>query len=613
MLQYWFGLGFFAPKEITAVDPATLYGRQPVTIVELYQPRCGLRFGVGPCTATGTPRCYQTWGSCKDRANIDLTGSITWRFRKPDAGIMPMYAETGEDIRTNPIPMLVSVSTTSSAISAGAQRTGQSPLGIRATCTVTLQDAPWDDHVGDFSLALRPAVQGNFWAKWLARNGFYGGMTLTVYEGYRGQALSAMQRRDYVLDRVQGPNAQGQVTLTGADPLRLAQVREAQFPRATNIRLHSAIEAGTTDIRVFSAEADLSADYGNTGSRRFVAMGREIIRYTGWTLVSAGMYDLTGVARAQLGTVAEAQAANAVLQRVGRYEGLRRWEVAADLIDSHTRIPSGYRDAAQWNAEGNDYLVTQISDITIPAPRSVEETLGKLCLQGSFMIWWDERQRKIPLLANRPPKETPRAVTDRLNILVGSAETVDDPDAQISRVAVYYAPRNPFDLTRPENFRQLVTSVDGDIEAPAAAGAEKTLVIYADYITGDADAFRLATRLLLRYRLIPKFLNLELDAKDRSIRIGDVLAVTTAAYVDVEGGMASTRWQVLRVDEHRPGSAFRVQLQSYFYIGRFGFYMPATATDDYATATAAERETGCYYADGTTGLMPGGDDPYFYQ
>jgi hypothetical protein len=589
------------------------YGREPITIVELQQKWCGLTYGTAPCTATGTPKCYQTWGSCRDRDNIDTTKTITWRFVKPNAGIWPIYEETSGNIKANPIPMLVSVTTSSSSINVGAQREGQSPLGVKAGVTVVLQDAPWDDHVGDKYLADRATVQGNFWAKWRARNLFYGDMRLFVYEGYVGQALSAMQRRDYILDSVSGPNARGGVTLTGKDPLRLAALKDAQVPRATDIRLESAVTISATAIRVISIEADLSADFGNTGSTRYAAIGREIISYTGWTLVSTGIYDLTGVTRGALDSTAAAQSANSVLQRCARWQGLRLWEIAADVIDNHTPIPAGYRDSAMWTAEGEDYLFTQYTDLTIPAPKSAEKLLGDMCQQGSFSIWWDERQAKIPLLANRPPKETPVEVTDKLNHLAGSAEVDDDVDAQITRVAIYYAPRNPFDLDKPENYRTLRLSIDGDVEAPAAANAVRTLTIFAYAVTQDANAFRLATKILLRYRLIPKYLNLDLDAKDRAIKLGDVLAVTTAAFVDTEGGIASTLWQVIKNDEFNPGDSFRVELQSYFFIGRFGFIMPSTATDDYASATDDEKATGLYLADETTGLMPGGDEPYLIQ
>jgi len=588
------------------------YGREPFVLVELVQPRCGLRFGTSPCTATGTPKCYQTWASCKDRANIDMTGSITWRFVKPNAGILPLYAETGDDIETNPIPLLVSVSTASAEINIGAQREGQSPLGIRAKCTVTLQDAPWDDHVGDFYLADRSGVRGAFWAKWRARNAFYGGMMIRIYEGYRGQALGAMQRRDYILETVTGPDAGGRVTLEGSDPLRLAQLKDAQFPRSTDIRLVSAIDASTAAVTVTVVDpADLSDAFGNT-ALRYLRVNSEIIAYSGQTVVSGNVYTLDGVRRGQLGTDAAAQSADATAQRVGRYEASRGWEVAADLIDAHTRIPAGYRDAAQWADEGLNYLLTQRADRTIPAPQSVESLLGELCQQFGFSIWWDERLQKIPLLPNRAPRETPTEISDTLDILAGSPTIDDDQDAQISRVAVYYAPRSPLDFGKPENYRNLWLTIDGEIEAPAAADAVRTLTIYANWITRDGDAMRLAARLLLRFRLIPRYMSFAVDAKNRSLKLGDVLSVTTGAWVDVEGNPLQARWQVIKAEEVEAGHTLSLRLQSYAFIGRFGFIMAASAAD-YDVATDEEKATGCYMADALTGLMPNGDEPYLIQ
>jgi hypothetical protein len=592
------------------------YGREPLVIAELTQRRCSLTYGTAPCTATGTPKCYQTWWTCRDRENINTDEEFVWRFRKAEAGILPLYEEAAGVVKTNPLAMLTDVSTTSSTINVGSQRTGESPLGLRSGCTLSFRDAPWDDHVGDNYLAdrshPRPSNVG-FWQLWRARNAFYGGMTVQVYEGYRGQALGDMQRRDYIMDRMTGPDANGAVTIHGKDPLRLTEERESMFPRATDIRLVLALDAVSTAVRVFADVADLDADFGNTGSTRYARFGTEIISYTGRTLVSGSIYDLTGVVRGALGSTSAAQSINAVLQRVGRWERLRLWEMAADLIDNHTPIPVGYRDATDWDAEGNDYLITQVSDGTIVNPTRVESLLGELCQQGSFSIWWDERDREIKLLANRPPKEAPTELTDRLHIIAGSAEVHDEPDYQITRVAVYYAPRNPFDVDKPENYRTLRLSIDGEVEAPAAADAQRTLTIYARFVTLDASAFRLATRLLLRYRLVPKYLRLSLDAKSRAIRPGAVVAVTTAAFCDTEGGTASTVWQVLKAEETDPGHTFKVELQSFFFIGRFGFIMPATATDDYATATDEEKATGCYIADHTTGLLPGGDDPYLIQ
>jgi hypothetical protein len=134
------------------------YGRKPVVVVEVIQPRCSNRFGVSPCTATGTPKCFNCYWTCKDRDNYNTDGSITWRFTRPRDELGWLYEQDDADtIRTNGIPLLMSASSTSSRINPGAARTGESPLGRRATATVTLANGVWDDHVGDFYLSDRPA------------------------------------------------------------------------------------------------------------------------------------------------------------------------------------------------------------------------------------------------------------------------------------------------------------------------------------------------------------------------------------------------------------------------------------------------------------------------
>lgn len=238
---------------------------EPIQIVELWQPRCSLRFGVAPCTASTDdgPRCYNCWGSCLDLTNYKGDGSIAWRFMKPTQALVPLYERTGEHIKTNPLPLLVSVSVRSSKINVGSIRDGERPLGVTGSCTITLKDAPWDDVVGDYYKSLRTVSGGNFWAKWVARNPFYANMRVTIYEGYAGQSLAEMERRLYILDNVTGPDSQGSVTLTAVDPLRLTDNARAQFPRETDMRLSAAIDAATTSITIEAInEHDLWDQFG---------------------------------------------------------------------------------------------------------------------------------------------------------------------------------------------------------------------------------------------------------------------------------------------------------------------------------------------------------------
>lgn len=592
------------------------YGREPVEIVELVQPRCGRRFGVAPCTASGTPKCYNTWGTCLDRANYDPSGTITWRFAKPDAGILPLYsqADSGNTIKTNPIPLLRSVRTTPSRINVASQREGQAPLGIRGTISVEFAEAPWDDHVGDYYLADRSGVQGGFWQKWRARTLFYAGYRVNYYQGYRGQALGDMQVKAYFVDKMEGFGVGGRCNLHGIDPLGQTDRKRALFPPVTDMLLEVDITATqTTGIKIRANATLFNLACGNTGTRKFLTIGSEVLLYTGHTDLGGGVRRLEGVARGAVGTVAAEHKAGVSCQRAGRYEGIEHYLVAKDLLENHTPVDGAFVDGTQWDEEGNDYLSTMKATRTIPEPEPVDELLGQLCQQGNFMIWWDEREQTIPLLAVRPPREAPTVITGALNIIADSAAITDKPDAQLTRVIVYYDQRSPT-VGRDDtgNYRSVRIQIDNEIEQEGVGGEVRTLRVFAPWVTTDNNALQIAARILLRYRLIPRYLRFDVDAKDRGLSLGDVLDVTTREFVNSEGEALSTRWQVIGAEETQSGHKMRLELQSYEFIGRFGFIM-ANDANDYADATTAELATGCYMSEDDPDLMPDGGEPYLLQ
>jgi hypothetical protein len=593
----------------------TSLNRRPVKVLELRQPRCKLRFGVAPCTAVGVPKCYNTRTTCLDVPNYDPDGAfITWRFVDRASYVPDLYSETGEDIKTNAIPCLVSVQTQPTRINIAAARDGESPFGVRSTIDVTMEDIAWDDHVGDFYVADRTdPTRSTFWAKWRARNAFTSQMTLTLYEGYEGQDLGDMQSRLFVLERVDGPDASGSVRLHGIDPLQLADRRRALFPRPSRIILKTGINNSTTTVSVFAPAADLTDAFGNTGSNKYARIGDEIILYTGQTLIDSitGEYSLTGVTRGALGTTAAAHDANESIQRVGRYENRAFWLVAYDLLTVHTQVSSSFIDLTQWDDEGDKFLSIFNATGTVIEPTPVADILGELSQQGLFSIWWDERQQTIPLLAVRPPQETPIELSDRDNLLPG-ATLKDDPNARFTRALVYYARRDPTrPLTEVGNYARGQLRGDPDVELPEVGGEVRTQIIFSRWINEDALAIQLAARLLSRYKQTPRYLTISLDAKDRVVKVGDVLRISTRAITDSEGNVRPVLWQVISENEVRPGETIVYDCQTYSFIGRFAVYM-ADGSPTYDLATEQERDAGGWYADDDN-EMSDGSQGYQYQ
>ena len=557
--------------------------------------------------------CYNTAGTCVDLPNLNSNGSIRWRFTDDRPGVRD-YADysDADNPATNAFPCGVNVTTSASEINTGANLEGRSPLGVTGKVTIGLKDFPWNDAVGDFSATSRTGyvagraypTRGPFWALWTARNALYNDMFLRIYDGYEGEALGDMRQRLFTLDNVSGPTSDGAVSLTGLDPLRDAD--DAEFPRTSDLDLFGDIDDTTTSITVFGLEADVSDSFGNTGTTRYLSIGNELISYIGYSDEGDGQFLLSGVIRGALNSEASSHADQDKVQRAGRYEDMQFWLVLNDLFVNHTTIPTSFIPLADWNTEGNVYLPTYRATHTVVNPTKVSTLAGQLTQQGLFYIWWEPYDQEIKLLAVRAPNETPAVLTDELNLIRGTQLT-RDPDIRLTQVAVYYNQINPFSGEKDQiNYRNRYTAIDGE-----NLGDVIPLSIYAPWIRNRTQAVQLAVRLLIRYKNVPKFLSVTIDAKDRAVVTGSVADIETAAILDSEGNLESTRWQVISFKEVKAGHTYMLNLQTYEFVGRFGRYM-ADGSPDFADATDAEKAVGAWYAD-DFGLLSDGTEGYKYQ
>ena len=131
-------------------------------IVEYFEmdiPVCSLVFGSAPCTASGTPKCYNTRKTCQDQEHY-TEKTTTLRFGKQDA----------EDAgKIDHIPSLTGINYRPQTVSLAED------LGVRASLSVTIED----HRDADIGSARDPYWQdrgidayttGTFWGKFRARH-----------------------------------------------------------------------------------------------------------------------------------------------------------------------------------------------------------------------------------------------------------------------------------------------------------------------------------------------------------------------------------------------------------------------------------------------------------
>lgn len=573
-------------------------GREPLQIVEIRQDLCALTYGVAPCQAvlgeTGAAKCYNTLGTCQDRANFDPRDPLILRFVKPQQ-ILPKWL--------NAIPSLVSVSTRPTELNVGGGSRDRGPLGSRATARATFQDHAHSDALVDPYLAERdfdPLERSTFWAKWRARNPFYQNRFMIIYDGYLGQALEEMSSRTYLIDRVEGPDSGGRVTITAKDVLKLADDDRAQAPALSPGELAADIDAAAASFDV----AALAADYPESGTLR---IGDEVMTYAGRS-ETGGVVTFTGVLRGTDGTAAESHSAEDRVQLCLRYTDRPVWRVAHDLLTVYGRVPAAFVDLAAWDAEGALWLSQFNVTALITEPTGVTELLSELTEQTLFYVWWDERRSLIELRAVKPEVDAVPRVTDRDNILEGSLGLTEDPKQRVSQVWVFWGLIDPTaDVDDEANYTRVRIRADLEAESEREYGEQRIRKVFARWIRSEAVAINLAVRLLARYRDTPAFLTFRLDAKDRALWTGDAVRVTTRIRVDESGRETTEVWQVISAEESLSGEAVDYKLQrSDFGDGRFWFWMDEDAPS-FAEATDEQTRRGAWWAD-EDGKLPDGSE-----
>lgn len=589
---------------------------KPVQVVEIRQKRCSNRFGIAPCTATGTPKCFQTYATCLDQANFNKSGGLSWYFHRHGDPVPPTAAVPFTNFIYPPsIPILRTVRAEPTRINLGAVREGESPFGLRGTITVTLDDFEFRNQFGDFYADERE-VKGSLGRLLLAWIGeAVPQLELYLYTGTGNDAaLTDMTRRRYDVTNITPPS-NGTWTISAIDPLARAERKKAQFPPATDLRLQSNINATTTAISVSGLEADVSTAMGSDGFF-YGRLGSEIIRYTGYT-GSNGVWALAGVRRAALGTQASNHSLDDGMQRVGHYDRVLYWQMVYDLLSNHTTIPASLipytRDDPNptWESEGESWLPTLRGTGTFTEPRPVSEICAEAMRDGMFSIWWDERDQEIRMLANRQPSQPPITLTERNAIVSSAIKRV--PDDRRTRVTIYYDRRDPTEsLTETRNYRKQRMRIDAEAEGSNFAdGTVRNLIWYSPLLRTDLNAILVQAAFLIRYRETPEYLELTLSDKDSTLGVGDVIFVESYDVLDTLGNPSIQPWQIIEWEETDPGFSYRVVCQSFVLFERPGF-ITANDAPNFSFATDAQKENACYITE-NDGTMPDGSVGYVIQ
>jgi hypothetical protein len=183
---------------------------------------------------------------------------------------------------------------------------------------------------------------------------------------------------------------------------------------------------------------------------------------------------------------------------------------------------------------------------------------------------------------------------------------------RISQIWYYYQPRDlSKSVTDEANYRKVRIRIDADSESPREYQESAVTKIFSRWVRTDAIVTAITTRLINRYRDVPFFLTISLDAKDRNVWTADVVDVSTRLITNADGLPANVRYQVISAEETSPGSVVKYVLQNFGSVAQRGGFWMASDAPDYEDATDEEKADGGWWADADGKI--GDDNGYEWQ
>lgn len=555
-------------------------GRRPVTVVELELDFCANTYGTAPCTAsvgmTGLQKCFNTFSTCQDTPNFSKTSKV-YRFTS-ESSFLPI----GEQI----YPCIKSVDIAPVQID---------PKGfsVSASVTVQLKDFPHHDRGVDPYTADRsydPETRGTFFGKLRGRNPYTENRIMRVMEGYIDDDRTIQSRtRTYFIDRIEGPDANGNVKIIGKDALRFADAEKAKAPAVSKGSLSANVTAVATSLVL--TPAGIGSEYPTSGT---IIVDDEVMTYTGRSSDT-----LTGLTRGAEGTAADTHDLGTKVQSCLRYTNQTIPYILNDLLVNYAGLDAAYIPLADWTTESDTWMGSLTSTVLLTEPTGVKDLLQEIQESTGSYLWWDDidAEIKFKVLVPPLPAELPPILNEDEHFLAGSITVKDLPKERISQVFMYFAPKGAAIELKAENFRSVSIQVDVTGEGANAYGTANARTILNRWVNSLALNDEIGKRLLDRYKDTPRQVTFRIDAKDATLKTGNLVDISSRLIQGTDGLPLLIRCLVTESREVVMGSQYEyTAIQAANTAGSAALIAP-DGTPDWMDASDEQRRTYMYISD----------------
>jgi len=514
-----------------------------------------------------TTACHNTRSNCQDVSNYD--GSPT----ENEIWITSITADFPADIWDEAnlgiaVPTLKKISATPPKIDIAGG------LGQRASISVNCVDFPHHDRgVDKYALnRLYDAYdRGTFWGKFITRNTYYQGRTLTYYDGYLVDGLfdvTNFHARTYIIEKITGPDSGGGVFIIAKDILKLADDDRSFAPAPSVGILAAELLSGETGSLMLPTGD--GAEYGDSG---YVRVNSEIIYFA-----SRSDDVLTTLTRQTWGTTLDSHEVGDSVQLCLSYEDINVVDIVENLYTTYTDIPPAYIPSTDWAVEKNTLLSSNNLTAIISEPTGINKLVKELVQQNLMYIWWADEVQEIKLKAYAPVTST-TPINDNDNILANSIKVWHEPKLRVSQFWMYYALRDYTD-TDTRNYRNLYIQVDSDTESTDKYDETRRRKIESRWLNsvGAGLVLQIAGRTLSILSETPRMAKFRLDAKDE-VETGDFITLTTRLMQDASGLEVDLDMLVIEKRQIISGTTYEYLAQEFNFTGKYGYIGPDTLPD----------------------------------
>ena len=582
--------------------------RIPVTFVSVALDACSLTYGASPCTATATAKCYNTYPTCRDRANFDRT-TKDYEFCTADA-LLPY--------RRGERPYIKSITYLPTEI--------KDSLTVNSRITVEMFDEPDGDVGIDPYLSDRTSVAGTFWKKLLARNTNWKGRIIKVYEGFvwkdpESDGIEWAGRGVYTFGQWQTQFTQkfvGQIDniTMGKGTVRievvdlLTSLNEIKIPAESNLEI-------AADVAIDAVEMTIAGDgFSALAATGYIRVEDEIIHYGAKDDVTLILSSLT---RAQFGTTAATHNADASVQECRYFAPDSGFDHLKTILLTDCGIASGYVDSTGIDTQRDLDLGEDEVDFSaiISEPVSAKALFFELVELLNCRAWVGE-DLKITVRRSLPnyPGRAYTVLTDAANVIEGSCSVDLNHKSRLSRMSIYWDRLAAGDEDERSSYNRVDVGIDAEAESVNEYNsiAEKTLLCrwlrFGYEADEDMKAFarRQCLRLIAQFRDPMPLIKLSLELKDSGIKTGDFVKLSTDEILNPDGSnIEEAPFLVVKREQklHRIDvTLLRITPKHYMIIAP-----DSLDAVDWADATEAQREYGAICD--TNNQMPSdGSDGY---